>query len=872
MKRSILLLTVTAVLMATLMLILTIVSAGAVPVLETAADPFVRVNYDHNWVEGDYPAGHEMTITLKDADGDTKATAMVQSVANGGWDGDGYHAEHDDWWPVGPDIMVGDIVLVTSDDAYENEVKVGQINGDISLVNNGVSGTILVPWFSGQMPIECHPWGAPGNVPGMESSAAADGSTTYECNWNPVDWDIQAGQDIAVMYREPDNDRVIAVFRDPAPDMNVNKWPSGGSQEVAPGEPAIFTIQYHNEGDAPAAPAVFTDTLPAGMSYVADSSGVIPTINGSELIWELGPIAAFSGEEFYVVLEHTGTVSDTLTNMVDVFAENDWQDHNNHAEAEVHVSEGQPDLYVDKHRRGDNPVPGGTVLYEINYGNNGPVPSGHTTLTDTLPANTTVVDWYSRDGYDLWQVVAVNGQLVIEAPAVPANWGDGIMLRLQVDSGVPVDTELVNEVEIYTANDSDPNNNMSTNYANVGGPNWDLHGRKEPRWGSLVPGGYVQYRVEISNDGNMPVQAKLVDTLPQGTSYLHTDDYEDPVIENGTLVWDMGEMLPGEWVDIHFRLAIEDTVLPETVLTNCAEAIMVGHDDDNPQNNIQCVQDMVHETGPNFAVFKESWWQGENREQIQYTIWAGNTGTTQLQNMVVTDTYPEGTTFNGNWWSWWGEVSMNHNPATREIEWTLPDIGPGDFLHIYFTVDLDANLVGKQGLAYLNLVEAPLTGDVYPADNQYEETTYSGADMYVKKWLSDGKPSPGETVIFTVEFGIADSGWDTDQVWLEDLMPKGLLFIKATSPWNPDETWNPNTVSGRTYAWEWGHLWSGAKMQFEIEAVVEDDVPLGSILTNTIEIYSDNPDEIDPLPENNIDTADVKLPILYFPIIVGSSS
>ena len=374
--------------------------------------------------------------------------------------------------------------------------------------------------------------------------------------------------------------------------------------------------------------------------------------------------------------------------------------------------------------------------------------------------------------------------------------------------------------------------------------------------------------LEISNDGNMPVDAELVDMMPEGTTYLETHDYDDPVIDNGMLTWDMGEMLPGDRYHIHFTLAIEDTVEPEAILKNCAEAVMVGHEDDDPSNNYQCVEDMVHEVRPEFPCIQESWWEGENGEQITYQIWVGNTGTTHLQDVVVTDTYPEGTTFNGDWWAWWGDIGIDHNAAAREIMWTLPDIQPGDMVHIDFIVDLDGNLIGEQGLGYVNLVEAPLTGDVYPADNQYEQTTWSGADMYVKKWLSDGDPLPGETVIFTVEFGNAnEAGWDTDQVWLEDTMPNGLLFIKATTPWDPNETWNPNSVSGNTYGWDWGHLWENAQLEFTIEAVVEDDVAPGSILTNSIEIYSDDVNEIDPIPENNTDTAVVALPRILMPAI-----
>ena len=82
---------------------------------------------DHEWVGADYPAGHMFDITLKDSDGATKATATAESVPGGGWEGDGFHTDQDDWTPMDFDIVPGDVVHFVSDDGYEKEVKVGQI-------------------------------------------------------------------------------------------------------------------------------------------------------------------------------------------------------------------------------------------------------------------------------------------------------------------------------------------------------------------------------------------------------------------------------------------------------------------------------------------------------------------------------------------------------------------------------------------------------------------------------------------------------------------------------------------------------------------------------------------------------------------------
>ena len=88
---------------------------------------------------------------------------------------------------------------------------------------------------------------------GKDSTAGPDGDPPYDCDWSG-EWDIVPGQDIAVMYVEPDDgDRVINVFWEPAPDLSVGKGPEGHN-EFVPGGQAVFWINYRNEGDAVADP------------------------------------------------------------------------------------------------------------------------------------------------------------------------------------------------------------------------------------------------------------------------------------------------------------------------------------------------------------------------------------------------------------------------------------------------------------------------------------------------------------------------------------------------------------------------------------------------------------------------------------------
>jgi uncharacterized repeat protein (TIGR01451 family) len=330
------------------------------------------------------------------------------------------------------------------------------------------------------------------NGPSIQVEGVDPDGGSFYCDFTGM-WDILPGHNVAVNYYiEPNTDRVQTHFREPAPDMRVEKWAEGSGQAM-PGSNLVYTLRYRNEGNAAAGTIVLTDTLPPNTAYVADSSGETPTVGGGQVVWTLGPLDAQEQEQFSLVLSNNADLGDMLTNQADIATLYDFNEGNNHAEAGIQVVAGQPDLYVNKNREADEPSPGETMLYRIDYGNQGPVASGPVVLTDTLPQYTTVVTWWSQNGYDLWAEQSRNGELVLTLPSIPGNWGDQLYLRVQVAPDAPLDTELFNRVEIYTAGDSNTDNNQSerSDWTRERRGNASIH--KEFGWGKTVPGGEGEY-------------------------------------------------------------------------------------------------------------------------------------------------------------------------------------------------------------------------------------------------------------------------------------------------------------------------------------------------------------------------------------------
>jgi uncharacterized repeat protein (TIGR01451 family) len=829
-------------------------------VINTFEPPWMRVNYGDDWVGATYPAGHTFWITVTDAFGTPKGYAQIDSVPGGGWGGDGFETRDEDWLTGRPDIQPWDWVYARADDGYTHALEAGDITGNLDIGENTVEGTMTAN-FAQTLSVRCEVWVENG-PDGIDTTAEPNGGS-YSCDFDDVGWDLLPGQTVSVRYYEPDdNDAVVNTFREPAPNMYIEKWVEGSGQ-VTPGGPVVYGMRYRNHGSVEATTVYLTDTLPANTTYVTDTSGFPAAVVGNQVVWTFGPVASQEEARFQLVLTNTATEGDTLVNQADIWTLYDEDPGNNHAEAQAQVvgAGEQPDVWVNKNPSPGDPAPGQTMLWEIDYGNNGPVASGPVVLTDTIPDGTSIVSWFSENGYNLWTEHSIASQFILEAPSIPGSWGDRIYLRLHLDPGLEIGTQLTNTVEIYTDNDSDPNNDWhQRNDVWVNEARWNVGMDKNMDWGELVPGGYVVYHLNVRNHGNMAAHTWLTDTFPSGTSFVEswiwTGGGEQPFpptsFDDTIAFWDLGEMPPAAWFDIGVRLAINGALEPGTALTNCAE-ITINGPDNWPYDDAECVAERIYDFGPNLRIEKNYQWEGDG--VIRYELYVQNLGTTRLEPVWVTDAYPDGLSFNGDWWVGHGPwITLTHDGPNQELTFWYQQLDPGNTARVYYRLDMDAP--GTQGVCFTNAAESPLPGDVWPADNSDAVTACTGPDVYVEKWLSGGEPRPGEMVTFTVQFGNQNRWpWNGDDQYgshITDTLPAGMTFITATAPWNPDDRWQPERIEGNTIVWGWGPMWADNWWRFDIVAQITGPVEDGDVLVNTVEAYGDSPDDVEPDYDNNV--------------------
>jgi uncharacterized repeat protein (TIGR01451 family) len=823
-----------------------------------APDLILGVDSTHDWVETNYESGHTIWITVTDSAGVVKATMVDTTTVVPWWNGGtGFSTNMGNWIPGQPDIVSGDWVYGALDNGYTSSVRVGTITGNLNVADDSITGTVTAAWFAQVLNAQC--WIDGVNNINQNFTVYSVGGA-YACDFTSV-WNLVPGETVSVQYWEPDGDYVLAAFREPAPDLNVWKWVEGNS-EIGAGNLIVFGVQYQNNGDA-AGPALLTDTLPASTSYVTDTSGFPASVNGNMITWDLGTVEPYTiSHRFQVVVSQTANVSDTLNNAIDISAPYDNNPGNNHAEAVVHIQEaGQPDLRIDKGASPGDPTPGQLFRYDLNYGNNSSHASGQACISDTLPLSTSLVSWRSNNGYNLWtQVSLIDRQLTLCAPVIPGNSGDQIQLTVLLDASVPIGMQLVNTVEITTANDSDLNNNYFVNDWTWASPQrYGVSINKNWGHGSLAPGQHVNYWLHFNNSGNMIApDVVLTDVLPAGVIFVAaTRDvgqgnevpYPPTSIEGEMLRWDIDQMTVAENQNVRIELALPPTLTTGAVLTNCA-TIATSAIETDPYDNASCTTDTVYPAGPNLRVVKYANWNNPNR--VRYDVEIANIGSQTINNVHITDILPISMSV-----SWWGIdfwEQWTGNQSGNQLTLTLTRLEPSWTTWLHIDADVPNGI--PNGTFFTNTAQIDVPpGDVNPQDNTSVNVIATGPDLTMSKWQSGGRAAPGQLLTYTLHFKNDSQWWTTGNVWITDTLPVGVQFVSAQLR----DCWDrlfcdqpPANVSGRTLTWVYGQWGNGWWDDLIVTVHVTDTVGLTNWLTNTAQIATTDPaNDVEPNTANN---------------------
>ena len=214
--------------------------------------------------------------------------------------------------------------------------------------------------------------------------------------------------DADVDHEAPLTNLVVAATTDPESDTNnnsdsentiVHRLTDLTITKVGPTDPVVaggdeftYTIEVFNAGPSNAAASV-TDTLPAGFTFVS-TTGCVESTAGGYPMCTIGEIEPQGSASYTLTVSADSNVADgvTLTNTAEAITLDPESDlTNNVATADTDVIR-LSDLTISKDGDVDEIVAGGDpVVYTIEVTNDGPSDADNVIVTDTLPAELTLI-------------------------------------------------------------------------------------------------------------------------------------------------------------------------------------------------------------------------------------------------------------------------------------------------------------------------------------------------------------------------------------------------------------------------------------------------------------------------------------------------
>jgi uncharacterized repeat protein (TIGR01451 family) len=662
------------------------------------------------------------------------------------------------------------------------------------------------------------------------------------------------------------------------------------------GQTITYTITLTNNGPLQATNIVVTDVVPSGITYVAASITGGDSRNeadpaGAGLSWTVnslnngGASTSLTFEATVDAGEGGNTIANTATKIQD-------QDDNNATvdDPGEDITVVYPNITLSKAADKANARPDETVTYTLTYGNTGTGDATNLVITDTIPANTTLVNGsITGGGTESGGVITWNlGALAAGVINVT------VQFDVTVDTGTAAGTLIDNEA---TANYDDAlgagqtpvtSNTATVTVDQVGGvlvaP--DQSGSVSSATGSTIDYGFI---VTNTGNGNDWFDFSLVKTGPQfwpaelldatGTILIAQDsdadglwDYVNPAYDFDTDGRpDTGTLAASATMNVVLRLTVPAGTTPgDQEITS-----LVGTSNYGPVSD-RATATSTAVTGVDTSVIafgkSDSPDPALAGSSITYTLTYRNSGTRNANSVVIFDSIPANTTYIAG--SAWGEAGVTVEFSTNNRgSWGAEPADPATVTDIRWSVGTLARNSGDRTAGFQvqpsitlpdgSIIDnaATLQGNRISDINASAATTIRSAVAFTNstKTVAPALTVPGATLTYTIN--VTNSGAaDGNNVVVTDLIPAQTTYVASsiTGP-GADDSGAPTLV------WNLGTVASGASVgPLTFQVTVDNPVA-----ANTF--FIDNQATIDSDQTNPANTTTASTSLVASPFFVGST-
>ncbi|WP_150267348.1 DUF7507 domain-containing protein [Paenibacillus tepidiphilus] len=639
-------------------------------------------------------------------------------------------------------------------------------------------------FVAGSVTVNGVPFPAANPATGIAIGTLASGSTatvTYNVLVTAVPTDASIDNQATVTYTSGvfsgttwSNPVAVPVFQ---PSIAVVKSASTANATV--GDTVTYFLNVSNTGNY-AASLTVSDNIPAGTTFVPNSVLVngqpLPQANPATGI-AAGVIPAGGAVQVSFSVDITSLPSpQLLVNQGSVafsFTLPDGRTLGGTALSNtLTIPVSNPNLGVTKSTTTTATTVGDTITYSVLLANNGIATVNNVIFTDALPAgtafvpNSVTVDGTPRPGTSPATGVTI-GSI---AP------GATVLVTFAVTvTSLPASGVLNNQSSVSFTSGS----LASTTFSNiVTTPVYEpiLSAVKSGSAAVATVGDTITYTVVVSNTGNYAATATLTDTIPAGTSLVLNsvllDGFSVPGSDPSTGV-PLGSIAAGATHTLTFSVVI-NTLPASQQLSNQATVAFAYTLPDGRTFNESVVSNinLIPVSSPDVAVLKTtSVIDAVPGDTVPYNITVTNSGIAPINNVVLSDQIPAGSSFVPGSVVIAGTPAPGANPAGGIA---LGSIAPGASVLVTFNILVNtlpnpANLNNQASVSYTS---GAFSGAAY---SNILTTPVFQPIINVVKSADTANATVGDTVTYFVN--VTNTGNLPAAVTITDTIPAGGVFV-----------------------------------------------------------------------------------------------
>lgn len=558
----------------------------------------------------------------------------------------------------------------------------------------------------------------------------------------------------------------------------------------------LYATILTNNGNIPASNVTFTDIIPAGTTFLPNSvmiNGVpIANANPANGIF-IGTIGANSSRTVsFEVFVPTIPAVNPITNqsgttfqytydpskpaVMQMVASNTVQTTINNASISATKS-------ADKQFANVNDI----ITYTTTLTNNGNTLASNVVFTDVIPNGTSFIP----------NSVTVNGNIIpnvnpasgIAIDPINPNANTTISFQVQVNS-IPNPNPIPNQSNTtyqYIVNPNLPptSANALSNLITTQINNATIVATKSVNTPTAAIGDIVTYTIAVTNTGNIPASATvLTDGLGPGASFIPDSVTINNVSQPGldpSLGIQLNDISPADTIFITFQVKIL-AIPPSGTLTNNA---LVNYEYTVNPNQSPAVGSTVTNTTAT-PIVDATLVLNKNAsttfatigDTITFTSSVTNTGNTTANNIVFTDTIPNGTAFIPNSFKINGVTVPNANPQNGI---NIGNMNSNASVALSFQVNITTlpnpnPIPNKSSIQYSFIVdinEPPVSRTV---QSNKTFTQVNTASVIATKTASSTFAAVGDTITYTTTLTNSGNTTANTPVFI-DILPTELSFV-----------------------------------------------------------------------------------------------